>query len=250
MSGELLLELSGVHKGFGPTPVLRGLDLTVDRHEVVVLIGSSGSGKSTLLRCINGLETVDAGDVVLHSPTAGALSISAPGADLDAVRRRVGIVFQQFNLFPHLSVLANITLAPRRVLGRGRRDAEQAGAELLARFALADKATAYPDQLSGGQQQRVAIVRALAMDPEIVLFDEITSALDPELVGEVLDVVRELTTSGMTIVMATHEMSFARECADRVAFLDSGAVLEQSPPEKLFGDPTHARTREFLSRVG
>lgn len=244
----MLLEVSGVHKGFGTNAVLRGLDLSVDRHEVVVLIGASGSGKSTLLRCINGLEAVDAGDITLFS-SAGPLQVCEYDTDLDQVRRRVGIVFQQYNLFPHLSVLGNVALAPRQVLRRSRTQAEAAGRDLLARFGLGDKADAYPDQLSGGQQQRVAIVRALAMDPEIVLFDEITSALDPQLVGEVLDVVRELTTSGMTILMATHEMAFARECAHRVVFLDDGAVLEQGPPEQMFGEPVQARTREFLGRV-
>ena len=220
----------------------------MDEHEVVVLIGASGSGKSTLLRCVNGLETVDAGEVVLQGPDGG-LEVSSIGVDLDAVRRQVGIVFQQYNLFPHLSALQNVVLGPRRVLGRSRGEAEAYGRELLTRFGLGDKADAYPDQMSGGQQQRVAIVRALAMDPQIVLFDEITSALDPQLVGEVLDVVRELTTSGMTILMATHEMAFARECAHRVAFLDGGVVLEQGPPEQVFADPSQPRTREFLARV-
>ena len=248
MTEQSLLEVRGVHKAFGSNPVLRGLDLVVDEHEVVVLIGASGSGKSTLLRCVNGLETVDAGEVVLHG-SGGALEVSSLGADLDAVRRQVGIVFQQYNLFPHLSALQNVVLAPRQVLRRSRAAAEAYGRELLTRFGLGDKADAYPDQLSGGQQLRVAIVRALAMDPQIVLFDEITSALDPQLVGEVLDVVRELTTSGMTILMATHEMAFARECAHRVAFLDGGVVLEQGPPEQLFEDPVQARTREFLARV-
>ena len=197
---------------------------------------------------MNGLETVDAGEVVLQGPDGG-LEVSSIGVDLDAVRRQVGIVFQQYNLFPHLSALQNVVLGPRRVLGRSRGEAEAYGRELLTRFGLGDKADAYPDQMSGGQQQRVAIVRALAMDPQIVLFDEITSALDPQLVGEVLDVVRELTTSGMTILMATHEMAFARECAHRVAFLDGGVVLEQGPPEQVFADPSQPRTREFLARV-
>ena len=248
MTTAPLLEVRAVHKAFGASPVLRGLDLTVDEHEVVVLIGASGSGKSTLLRCVNGLETVDAGEVVLQGPDGG-LEVSSIGVDLDAVRRQVGIVFQQYNLFPHLSALQNVVLGPRRVLGRSRGEAEAYGRELLTRFGLGDKADAYPDQMSGGQQQRVAIVRALAMDPQIVLFDEITSALDPQLVGEVLDVVRELTTSGMTILMATHEMAFARECAHRVAFLDGGVVLEQGPPEQVFADPSQPRTREFLARV-
>jgi polar amino acid transport system ATP-binding protein len=244
-----LLAVPGVHKAFGTNAVLRGVDVTVDRHEVVVLIGASGSGKSTLLRCVNALETVDAGDIVLHAANGGSLVVSDTRVDADAVRRRVGIVFQQFNLFPHLSALQNVALAPRRVLHRSGADAAARGRELLARFGLADKADAYPDQLSGGQQQRVAIVRALAMDPEIVLFDEITSALDPQLVGEVLDVVRELTTSGMTILMATHEMAFARECAHRVLFLDSGTVVEEGTAEQVFDAPREDRTREFLARV-
>ncbi len=247
MTGPLL-EMTGVHKAFGPNAVLRGIDLQVAEHEVVVLIGASGSGKSTLLRCVNGLEAVDAGEVVLRTP-GSTLTVSDARVDLDAVRRRVGIVFQQYNLFPHLSAVQNVALAPRRVLRRSRGQAERAARELLARFGLADRADAYPDQLSGGQQQRVAIVRALAMDPEIVLFDEITSALDPQLVGEVLDVVRELTTAGMTIVMATHEMGFARDVAHRVLFLDAGTVVEEGTPAQIFGAPTHPRTRQFLARV-
>lgn len=243
-----LLSMTGVHKAFGPHAVLRGIDVAVARHEVIALIGASGSGKSTLLRCANGLETIDAGEVILQSRD-GRLEVSSPDVKLDQVRRRVGIVFQQYNLFPHMSVLQNVVLAPRKVLSRPRADAEAAALTLLQRFGLGDRAGAYPDQLSGGQQQRVAIVRALAMDPEIVLFDEITSALDPQLVGEVLDVVRELTRSGMTILMATHEMAFAREVADRVLFLDGGVVVESGRPGELFGAPQHQRTREFLARV-
>ena len=239
-----LLSVESVHKAYGANPVLRGLDLTVDAHEVVVLVGASGSGKSTLLRCINGLETIDAGRIMLD----GALEVSAPDADLDAVRQRVGIVFQSFNLFPHLSVLDNITLAPRKVLRTPRATAEKTARELLSRFGLGDKADSFPDRLSGGQQQRVAIVRALAMDPDLMLFDEITSALDPQLVGEVLDVVRELSASGMTLVMATHEMTFAREVAHRICFLEAGVVLEQGSPEQMFDHPVHDRTREFLTR--
>jgi polar amino acid transport system ATP-binding protein len=248
VSSAPLLQVTGVHKGFGSNAVLRGIDLQVHEHEVVALIGASGSGKSTLLRCVNGLESVDAGDVRLRTDD-GVITVSDLGVDLDDVRRRVGIVFQQFNLFPHLSVLQTVPLAPRGVQGRGRSDAEATATELLGRFGLGDKAAAYPDQLSGGQQQRVAIVRALAMEPALVLFDEITSALDPQLVGEVLDVVRELSHSGMTILMATHEMAFARETADRVCFLDGGVVVEQGPPEQLFAAPQEARTREFLARV-
>ncbi len=239
-----LVEVSGVHKSFGDLCVLRGLDLVVDSHEVVVLIGASGSGKSTLLRCINGLETVDAGEISVDQ-----IEVTAPRVDLDQVRRRVGIVFQQFNLFPHMSVLDNVTLGPRKVLRLPRAAAEEQARELLGRFGLAGKADDYPDRLSGGQQQRVAIVRALAMKPEVMLFDEVTSALDPLLVGEVLDVIRELKAEGMTIVMATHEMAFAQEVADQVCFLHDGRVLEQAPPAQLFGQPSCEQTRTFLARV-
>lgn len=239
-----MIELRGVTKAFGTNAVLRGIDLRVDAHEVVALIGPSGSGKSTILKCINGLERVDAGQVVVDG-----IDLSQPGADLDRARRRVGIVFQSFNLFPHLCVLDNVTLAPRRVLGRGRAEAEKAAAELLERFGLSDKADDYPDRLSGGQQQRVAIVRALAMAPTVMLFDEVTSALDPELVGDVLEVIRELAVAGMTMLLATHEMGFAREIANRVCFLDSGLVVEEGPPEQMFTAPTQARTQAFLQRV-
>ena len=239
-----LLEVRDVHKGFGDLAVLKGMDLEVGLHEVVVLIGASGSGKSTLLRCINGLETVDAGFVRVDD-----IEVTAPDVDLDEVRKRVGIVFQQFNLFPHMSVLDNVTLAPRKVLGMKRADADEAARGLLDRFGLLDKADDFPDRLSGGQQQRVAIVRALAMKPEVMLFDEVTSALDPLLVGEVLDVIRELKDEGMTIVMATHEMGFAQEVADRVCFLHDGRVLEQGPPAELFADPVEEQTRAFLERV-
>lgn len=238
------IRVQDVHKAFGDNAVLRGMDLAVDLHEVVVLIGASGSGKSTLLRCINGLEPVDAGEIWV-----GDIDVTAHDVDLDLARQKVGIVFQQFNLFPHMSVLDNITLAPRKVLGLGTAAAQGAALELLDRFGLSDKAREYPDRLSGGQQQRVAIVRALAMKPEAILFDEVTSALDPLLVGEVLDVIRELKSEGMTIVMATHEMGFAREVADRVCFLSDGQVLEQGPPEQIFGQPHHELTRAFLARV-
>jgi polar amino acid transport system ATP-binding protein len=238
------LKVRAVHKAFGDNAVLRGIDLDVDLHEVVVLIGASGSGKSTILRCINGLEEVDAGSVRVDD-----LDVTAPDVDLDAVRQRVGIVFQQFNLFPHMSVLDNVTLGPRKVLGTSRAQAQREAQELLGRFGLQEKARDYPDRLSGGQQQRVAIVRALAMRPDLMLFDEVTSALDPLLVGEVLDVIRELKREGMTIVMATHEMEFAREVADRVCFLADGVVLEQGPPAQVFGEPRHERTRAFLARV-
>ncbi len=244
MSGPLL-RVREVHKAFGANAVLRGVTLDVATGEVVSLIGASGSGKSTLLRCVNGLETVDAGSVHLDD-----IEVTAIGADVDEVRQRVGIVFQSYNLFPHLSVLDNVTLGPRKVRHHDRATAERSATELLARFGLADKAGDYPDRLSGGQQQRVAIVRALAMEPELMLFDEITSALDPELVGEVLDVIRDLKADGMTMVLATHEMGFAREVSSRVAFLDEGVVCEAGPPAQIFGSPQKDRTRAFLSRVG
>lgn len=240
-----MLRVSDVWKSFGQESVLRGISVDVTEHEVVVLIGASGSGKSTLLRCINGLETVDAGSIILDND----LDVTAFRTDLDAVRRRVGIVFQSYNLFPHMTVLKNITLGQRKVLGRSSAEAQERGRQLLARFSLEDKADEYPDRLSGGQQQRVAIVRAVAMSPEMLLFDEITSALDPLLVGEVLEAVRELKEEGMTIVMATHEMGFARDVADRVCFLDAGVVLEQGPPQEVLRDPTERRTRDFLARI-
>lgn len=240
-----LLEVTGVWKAFEEHPVLRGIDLQVHAHQAVVLIGASGSGKSTLLRCINGLESVDAGRILLD----GEVEVSDPRVDLDRVRRRVGIVFQSYNLFPHMTVLDNITLAPRKVSRVPADQARQEALALLERFGLAAKAGDYPDRLSGGQAQRVAIVRALAMQPELMLFDEITSALDPLLVGEVLEAVRELTSAGLTIVMATHEMAFARDVADRVCFLREGIVWEEGPPEAVFNDPQRPETREFLARV-
>ena len=240
-----LLEVTGVWKAFDEHPVLRGIDLHVDAHQAVVLIGASGSGKSTLLRCINGLESVDAGRIVLD----GEVEVTDPRIDLDTVRRRIGIVFQSYNLFPHMTVLDNITLAPRKVVGTPASQARDEAVALLQRFGLADKAGEYPDRLSGGQAQRVAIVRALAMQPELMLFDEITSALDPLLVGEVLDAVRDLKAGGLTIVMATHEMGFAREVADRVCFLQDGVVREQGPPEEMFNAPQEQETRDFLARV-
>ena len=240
-----VVRVEEVWKSFGQESVLRGIDLEVGLHEVVVLIGASGSGKSTLLRCINGLETVDAGRIMLNDD----LDVTGFHTDLDAVRRRVGIVFQSYNLFPHMSVLDNITLGPRKVLRMSGAEASERARELLGRFGLADKADEYPDRLSGGQQQRVAIVRALAMQPELMLFDEITSALDPLLVGEVLDAVRELKSEGLTILMATHEMAFARDVADRVSFLDGGVVLEQGTPQEVFGEPRERRTRDFLVRI-
>ncbi|MBI1352533.1 MAG: ATP-binding cassette domain-containing protein [Actinomycetales bacterium] len=244
-ASEPLLGVSGVWKSFDEHPVLRGIDLDVALHEVVVLIGASGSGKSTLLRCINGLEPVDAGRIMLD----GSVDVTAPSVDLDQVRRRVGIVFQSYNLFPHMTVLDNVMLAPRKVNRTDGGRARDEAITLLERFGLAAKAGEYPDRLSGGQAQRVAIVRALAMQPELMLFDEITSALDPLLVGEVLDAVRELKHGGLTIVMATHEMGFAREVADRVCYLHDGIVLEQGPPEQIFNDPREQATRDFLARV-
>jgi polar amino acid transport system ATP-binding protein len=238
------LSIAGLHKSFGSLEVLRGIDLVVDEHEVVCLIGASGSGKSTLLRCINLLEPIDAGRIVV-----GGEEITARGVAVDRVRRRIGIVFQAFNLFPHMTVLDNVTLAPRQVLKRSRVEAKDEAASLLERFGLADKRLEYPDRLSGGQQQRVAIVRALAMRPDLLLLDEVTSALDPELVAEVLDVIRELAAGGMTMVIATHEMSFARDIANRIVFLDDGRILEQGPPSEILTAPKEPRTQQFLQRV-
>ncbi len=238
------LHIEGLHKSFGSLEVLRGIDLTVAQHEVVCLIGASGSGKSTLLRCINLLEPIDAGRVVVSGE-----EITAEGVNVDRIRRRIGIVFQAFNLFPHMSVLDNVTLAPRCVLKLPRAEAEAEATELLIRFGLADKRDDVPDRLSGGQQQRVAIVRALAMKPDMLLLDEVTSALDPELVADVLGVIRELAGSGMTMVIATHEMGFARDIADRICFLDAGTIIEDGPPEAILSDPREPRTRQFLQRV-
>jgi polar amino acid transport system ATP-binding protein len=238
------LLVEGLHKSFDKLEVLRGIDLEVAEHEVVCLIGASGSGKSTFLRCVNLLEPVDAGRIVV----AGE-EITARGVDVNRVRRRIGIVFQAFNLFPHMSVIRNVTLGPTQALGLPRAQAEAEGLELLRRFGLADKRDAYPDRLSGGQQQRVAIVRALAMRPELMLLDEVTSALDPELVAEVLNVIRELAEGGMTMVIATHEMAFARDIADRVCFLDDGVILEEGAPAEIFTRPAEPRTRQFLQRI-
>jgi polar amino acid transport system ATP-binding protein len=238
------LTIEGLHKSFGKLEVLRGIDLALAEHEVVCLIGASGSGKSTLLRCVNLLEPIDAGRVVVRGE-----EITAPGVDVNDVRRGIGIVFQAFNLFPHMSVLANITLAPRKALGLSKPEAERRADGLLARFGLADKRVEYPDRLSGGQQQRVAIVRALAMQPSLMLLDEVTSALDPELVAEVLAVVRELAAEGMTMLIATHEMSFARDVANRVCFLDAGQILEEGTPDEIFGAPRERRTQQFLQRI-
>ena len=238
------VEVAGLHKSFGDLEVLRGIDLTVAPGEVVCVIGPSGSGKSTLLRCMNLLETPTAGVV-----RVGGADLTDRDADIDAIRRGIGMVFQQFNLFPHLSALANVTIAQRRVLHRGRTEAERVARENLDRVGLADKADAYPAKLSGGQQQRVAIARALAMAPRVMLFDEPTSALDPELVGDVLGVMRKLAGEGMTMVVVTHEMSFAREVADRVVFMDGGVIVEEGLAARVVGEPEHERTRTFLRRV-
>ncbi|WP_088285602.1 amino acid ABC transporter ATP-binding protein [Kineosporia sp. A_224] len=239
-----LLRVEGLRKVYGRTVVLDGLDLDVDAHDVVVLIGASGSGKSTLLRCIDLLENVDDGAVLLEGQ-----DVTDPRVDADAVRARMGIVFQAFNLFPHLTVLDNVTLAPRKVHGIARDVAEEKALAMLERVGLKDRAGAHPDQLSGGQQQRVAIARALVNDPVLMLFDEVTSALDPELVGEVLGMLKELKSEGMTMLVATHEMGFARQVADRVCFLDGGRVLESGPPQQVLGDPVEDRTRRFLRRI-
>ena len=238
------LRVAGVHKSFDDKEVLRGIDLDVGAHEVVCLIGASGSGKSTLLKCINLLVPIDEGEIRLDD-----LVITSDDVDADDVRSRMAIVFQSFNLFPHLSVLDNITLAPVRVLGSPRKEAERRAVELLDRFGLADKRAEYPDRLSGGQQQRVAIIRALAMDPEVLLLDEVTSALDPVLVGEVLALLRDLKQQGLTMVVATHEMGFARETADRVAFLHDGRVLEEGRPDQIFREPAQPETADFLRRI-
>jgi polar amino acid transport system ATP-binding protein len=238
------LELAGVVKSFGTTTVLDRINLQVTDGEVITLIGASGSGKSTLLRCVNLLEPVDDGAVILDG-----VDIAEPGLDPDPIRRRIGMVFQSFNLFPHMSVTDNVAIGPRKVLGVPKAVARENALAMLTRLGLAARADAYPDQLSGGQQQRVAIARSLAMNPEVMLLDEITSALDPELVGEVLDVVRELKRDGMTMLIATHEMAFAKEISDRVCFLHQGQILEDGPPAQIFGAPREPRTQEFLQRV-
>jgi polar amino acid transport system ATP-binding protein len=238
------VRLERIHKSFSAHEVLRGIDLELDDHEVVCLIGASGSGKSTLLRCVNLLEPLDSGRIFL-----GDEEITRRGVDVNAVRRRIGIVFQAYNLFPHMTVLRNVTLAPRDVLKLSREEAESRGLELLARFGLEGRRDDYPERLSGGQQQRVAIVRALAMRPQLMLLDEVTSALDPELVAEVLEVIRELAARGMTMLIATHEMSFARDIANRVCFLDDGLILEQGPPSEILQHPREPRTRQFLERI-
>jgi len=246
MAGGALLQLEGVEKSFGGLHVLRGIDLAIDKGEVVCVLGPSGSGKSTLLRCINLLEPPDAGRIVLEGQQ---ISGGAGEVGIDFVRRRVGIVFQQFNLFPHRSAIENVALAPQTVLGRGEGEARTKAAALLNRVGLADKLEEYPERLSGGQQQRVAIARALAMDPEVMLFDEVTSALDPELIKEVLDVMRELAEEGMTMIVVTHEMGFAREVGDRVVFMDEGVVVEEGTPKQVIDEPKHERTKRFLGLV-
>ncbi len=239
-----LLRIEGVRKAYGDKVVLAGLDLTVEPHDVVCLIGASGSGKSTLLRCVNLLETTDDGTIWFDG-----VDISDPRVDARSVRTRMGVVFQAYNLFPHLTVLQNVTLAPRKVHGASAAEADERARTLLGQFGLADKADVHPDRLSGGQQQRVAVVRALMTRPELLLLDEVTAALDPQLVGEVLDILRDLALAGTTMVLATHEMGFAREVATKVCFLDGGRVLEQGPPAELLVAPREARTREFLARV-
>jgi polar amino acid transport system ATP-binding protein len=238
------VSVSNVSKSFGDLTVLHDIDLSVEEHNVVCLIGASGSGKSTLLRCLNLLERVDQGEIVVDGQT-----ITNGKVDVNALRRKIGIVFQAYNLFPHMTVLDNVTLAPKKVRGASAGDARERAFELLARIGLADKADEFPARLSGGQQQRVAIARALAMEPRLMLLDEITSALDPQLVAEVLALVRELAETGMTMILATHEMSFAKEVADKVCFLDAGVILEEGPPAQIFSDPREPRTREFLARV-
>jgi polar amino acid transport system ATP-binding protein len=242
-SGEAV-RIEGLRKSFDTNEVLKGIDLTVGSHEVICLIGASGSGKSTLLRCVNLLEPIDSGRISLWGQ-----EITAPGIDPNLVRRHVGIVFQSFNLFPHMTVLRNVTLAPAKVRRLSQAEADEEARALLSRFGLADKEADFPDRLSGGQQQRVAIVRALAMRPQLMLLDEVTSALDPELVAEVLDVIKELAATGMTMIIATHEMGFARDIARRVCFLEEGRIIEDAPPAELFASPRDERTRRFLRRI-
>ena len=244
VTGGEAVRVEGLHKSFGTNEVLKGIDLTVATHEVICLIGASGSGKSTLLRCVNLLEPIDAGRISLWGQ-----EITAPGIDPNRVRRHVGIVFQSFNLFPHMTVLRNVTIAPTKVRRLSQAEADEEARALLSRFGLADKEADFPDRLSGGQQQRVAIVRALAMRPQLMLLDEVTSALDPELVAEVLDVIKELAASGMTMIIATHEMGFARDIARRVCFLEEGRIIEDAPPAELFASPRDERTRRFLRRI-
>ncbi len=239
-----MIDIRDIHKRFGEHVIFKGLNLQVEEHQVVCLIGPSGCGKSTLLRCINGLEGIESGEIRIHGDR-----MTGPGVDVNALRRDVGIVFQSFNLFPHMTVLENVTLATTKVLGMGRAEAEAKAIALLKRIGLEHKAREYPDRLSGGQQQRVAIVRALAMGPMVLLLDEITSALDPELVSEVLNIVRDLAADGMTMLLATHEMGFAREVASKICFLYDGVVHEEGPPSEIFGAPKQERTQAFLQRI-
>jgi polar amino acid transport system ATP-binding protein len=240
----VILEVEGLHKSFGDLQVLKGIDLRVAERELVFVIGPSGSGKSTLLRCCNRLEEPTSGSI-----RVAGIDIMAPGVDINAVRRRIGMVFQSFNLYPHLNALGNVTLALKKVLHKTKTEAEELGLRALARVGLAEKAKAYPNELSGGQQQRVAIARALALEPSIMLFDEPTSALDPELVGGVLAVMREMRESGMTMVVVSHEMRFARSAADRVVFMDHGRILEEGPPERILNRPDHPRIRDFIASI-
>ena len=240
----MILEVAGLHKSFGDLEVLKGIDLRVAARELVFVIGPSGSGKSTLLRCCNRLEEPTSGSIRVEG-----VDIMAPGVDINAVRRRIGMVFQSFNLYPHLDALGNVTLALKKVLKKNRDEAETLALKALTRVGLAEKARAYPNELSGGQQQRVAIARALALEPSVMLFDEPTSALDPELVGSVLAVMREMRESGMTMVVVSHEMRFARSAADRVLFIDQGRILEEGPPQKIFNQPQHSRIREFIASI-
>lgn len=239
-----IVELDDLHKSFGELEVLKGLDLRVDPGEVVCIIGASGSGKSTMLRCVNGLETASSGRVLFEG-----VDLTDPNCDIDRIRTRIGMVFQLFNLFPHMNVLRNVTVAQRKVLKRSRQEAEQTAMQVLEKVGLADRAMQYPVRLSGGQQQRVAIARALAMDPDLMLFDEATSALDPELIGEVLAVMRDLATEGMTMLVVTHEMGFARHVSDRVVFLDDGVICEEGPPSQVISSPLQERTKQFISQV-
>jgi len=249
-SGETVLELEQVHKSFGSLHVLQGIDMTITRGQVVCVLGPSGSGKSTLLRCINQLEPPNSGRILLEGKeiTGKAVDDGETGG-IDFVRRRIGMVFQQFNLFPHMTALGNVTVGPEKVLGRGKRECRERGEELLHRVGMSEKLGEYPDRLSGGQQQRVAIARALAMDPHVMLFDEVTSALDPELVKEVLDVMRELAAEGMTMIVVTHEIGFARDVADRVVFMDGGVIVEDGPPSQVLDNPQEERTKKFLGLV-
>jgi polar amino acid transport system ATP-binding protein len=241
---QVILDVAGLHKSFGDLEVLKGIDLKVAERELVFVIGPSGSGKSTLLRCCNRLEEPTSGSIRVEG-----IDIMAPGVDINAVRRRIGMVFQSFNLYPHLNALGNVTLALQKVLKKPKSEAQELGIKALTRVGLAEKAKAYPNELSGGQQQRVAIARALALEPSIMLFDEPTSALDPELVGSVLAVMREMREWGMTMVVVSHEMRFARSAADRVLFMDDGRILEEGPPQKIFNEPAHSRIKEFIASI-